>query len=146
MTAPQHPVYPPYTAEEAERATAAGISLYELHPGSYAHTVRLGNSGPVIGRVTAVTGPCGVYFTAEDPDGNPVRGKHAYPEDDRVTAAMLLMPEPPEGVEHCEKGCGWQVVTESGSNSGFAGEGVWWATLACGHQLMESGDPLPYIR
>jgi hypothetical protein len=31
------------------------------------------------------------------------------------------------------------TVTDSGSNSGFAGEGVWWWTLSCGCHHMEEG-------
>lgn len=58
----------------------------------------------------------------------------------------LDLPGTDEDTEVCPRGCGNQVVTESGSNSGFAGEGVWWANLACGHQVAECGDPLPYIR
>jgi hypothetical protein len=34
---------------------------------------------------------------------------------------------------------GWTWVTDAGSNSGFAGEGVWWANWACGHGFTETG-------
>lgn len=35
---------------------------------------------------------------------------------------------------------GWTWITDAGSNSGFAGEGVWWANYACGCGEMESGE------
>lgn len=46
----------------------------------------------------------------------------------------------PDDTETCPSGCGERRVTESGSNAGFAGEGVWWANLSCGHSVMESGS------
>jgi len=46
--------------------------------------------------------------------------------------------EPPQG--DCTRH-GWQLVTDAGSGSGFAGGRIWWVTLACGCTDMdESGD------
>lgn len=47
---------------------------------------------------------------------------------------------PPEiPVDECPQGHGQQRIVDAGGNSGFAGEGVWWANLACGHQVFASG-------
>lgn len=35
---------------------------------------------------------------------------------------------------------GWTYIKDAGSNSGFAGEGVWWMNLGCGCSPMESGE------
>lgn len=34
---------------------------------------------------------------------------------------------------------GWVRVLETGHNSGFAGEGLWWANYSCGCQWVEEG-------
>ena len=34
---------------------------------------------------------------------------------------------------------GWTYIVDAGSNSGFAGEGVWWENWACGHGEFEEG-------
>lgn len=51
--------------------------------------------------------------------------------------------EPAQGecVEH-----GWQLVTEFGAGSGFAGGVIYWATLQCGHTDMDESDDLRAAR
>jgi hypothetical protein len=48
---------------------------------------------------------------------------------------------PPEiPVDTCPYGHGQQRIVDAGGNNGFVGEGVWWADLACGHQVVEVGS------
>jgi len=35
---------------------------------------------------------------------------------------------------------GWTHIVNSGYNSGFAGEGVWWTQFDCGCETMETGE------
>jgi len=38
---------------------------------------------------------------------------------------------------YCEEGCGWQEITSQGSHAGFGNDTIYWADLACGHQLWD---------
>lgn len=68
---------------------------------------------------------------------------------DPITGSRIVrcMPEfgddyyPPEiPMDECPHGHGQQRIVDAGGNSGFVGEGVWWADLACGHQVVEMGE------
>ena len=39
----------------------------------------------------------------------------------------------------CDKH-GWTYIVDAGSNSGFAGEGLWWEIWACGDSYAEGGE------
>ena len=85
-------------------------------------------------------GPAGAWTLRREDYADRIRPTSAE------IAAETAAAEVDEGLVDCPKGCGLQQVTDSGSNSGFAGEGVSWTNLACGHADVETGDPMPYIR
>lgn len=62
---------------------------------------------------------------------------------DRWMAAMRLHTE--YLGEWCVRCNAHRIVVDSGSNSGFAGEGLSWYTLACGHSEVEEGNILAAI-
>lgn len=41
---------------------------------------------------------------------------------------------------------GWQIITESGGGSGYAGGAVYWDTLLCGHTIMDESDDVRAAR
>jgi hypothetical protein len=61
--------------------------------------------------------------------------------NEQCLACHIESIESPAG-DYCwtNKMHGWQLVLESGSNSGFMGEGVSWAALSCGCTNFDAGE------
>jgi hypothetical protein len=81
--------------------------------------------------VMPVEGPTCLYFSAvELAEGAPLCGHGS---------CYAIVETSHDDSADCEAH-GATYVTEYGSNSGFAGEGVYWWRLACGCSGMESGS------
>jgi hypothetical protein len=68
-------------------------------------------------------------------DGEWSRGVRV-PGHGAVGESVLGLP-PGMACKDCNR---MRAVTDSGHNSGFAGEGLWWDNLSCGHSVVTSGD------
>lgn len=61
-----------------------------------------------------------------------------YQTVDSTVAFAAIMELFMGSVTECDRH-GWVKVLDYGHNSGFAGEGLWWANYSCGCQWVEEG-------
>jgi hypothetical protein len=82
-----------------------------------------------------VAGPTCLYWAA---DANLCEAEAWCGHDSCQSIAYTSQDDSATCPEHGET-----FVAETGYNSGFAGEGVWWMRLACGCSEMEAGAYIP---